>query len=84
MLMLGKSSYAAYMVHGPLQLIVYKFVPFALVAESPVLVKVAAAFAYPALMVGAGIAAHILFEHPARAFIVRRLRATIHGPDRSA
>jgi hypothetical protein len=71
-------------VHGPLQLIAFNLVPYALFAGSPFIVKVFAAFAYPGAMLVAGIAAHRLLEHPARAFLTRAMRTRIHGPDRIA
>ena len=84
MVTLGNSSYAANMVHGPLQLITYKLVPFSQFVDAPLPLRIAIAFAYPIAMIIAGVAAHVLFEHPARAYVIRRLKACIHGPDRSA
>jgi peptidoglycan/LPS O-acetylase OafA/YrhL len=69
----GKASFALYMTHSTLQVMMFKYWSFDVYAHAPALDKVALIFVYLAAPLWLGLVAHLFVEDPAHRWLNRRL-----------
>ena len=73
MVLWGEASYAVYLTHIPLQMILLKVLPYQPWLTQPWYIRPLPLFAYFAISLLVGYLAHRLIENPARTWLLKRL-----------